>query len=149
MAVTFIGMRAYLHMSPNTDLNIAGYNIHHLFTGLILIALGGIAAVVLPATHRHARNAVIIFGIGLSLALDEWLYLIVTDGTNASYLLPVSFWGGAAAVTLAVVYTLVVAKTVPAVPRSTASAPHSAESAPAPARQFDPRSATAPDRPDR
>ena len=112
MGVTFIGMRAYLHTSPNTDLNIAGYNIHHLFTGLILVMLGGITAVVLPAAHRHARNALVIFGIGLALALDEWLYLIVTDGTNASYLLPVSFWGGLATVTLAVAYALVLSRLV-------------------------------------
>ena len=107
MGVTFVALRAYLHLSPNTDLNVAGYNIHHLFTGLILITLGGIAAVVLPATHPHARTALTIFGVGLALALDEWLYLIVTDGTNASYLLPVSFWGGFAAVALAVVYAVV------------------------------------------
>ena len=112
MAVTFAGMRAYLHMSPNTDLDIAGYNIHHLFTGLILLTLGGVAAVVLPAAHRHARNALVIFGIGLALALDEWLYLIVTDGTNASYLLPVSFWGGLGAVVLAIFYTGVISRLV-------------------------------------
>jgi hypothetical protein len=36
----------------------------------------------------------VVFGVGLSLALDEVVYLIATDGSNASYLLPVSFWGG-------------------------------------------------------
>ena len=106
MAVTFVMMRGYLHLSPNTDLTVAGYDIHHLFTGLILITLGGIAAVVIPPAHRHAPTAVTVFGVGLALALDEWLYLIVTDGTNASYLLPISFWGGFAAVMLAVVYSL-------------------------------------------
>jgi hypothetical protein len=112
MGATFVVMRAYLHMSPNTDLNIAGYNIHHLFTGLILITLGGIAAVILPAGHFHARTALTIFGVGLALALDEWLYLIVTDGTNASYVLPVSLWGGFAAVTLAVAYAVVLSRLV-------------------------------------
>ena len=112
MVATFVGMRAYLHMSPNTDLTIAGYDIHHLFTGLILITIGGIAAVILPSAHRHARTALAVFGVGLALALDEWLYLIVTDGTNASYLLPVSFWGGFAAVALAVAYALLLARAV-------------------------------------
>lgn len=110
MALTFILMRAYLHTSPNTDLDIAGYNIHHLFTGLILVTIGGIAAVVLPTMDRWALPAVAVVGVGLSLTLDEWLYLIVTDVTNASYLLPVSFWGGLVAVTLAVVYALVLAR---------------------------------------
>jgi hypothetical protein len=105
MTVTFAVMRAYLHASPNTDLNIAGYNIHHLYTGLVLLTIGAIPAVILPHHHRWASPAVALFGVGLALALDEWLYLIVTDGTNASYILPVSFWGGFAAVALAVIYT--------------------------------------------
>lgn len=110
MLITFAVMRALLHSSPNTDLDIAGYNIHHLFTGLILVTFGGIAAVVLPPRHRFAVPAVVAFGVGLALALDEWLYLIVTDGTNASYILPVSFWGGLAAVAIATLYTWVLSR---------------------------------------
>jgi hypothetical protein len=106
MAATFAVMRAYLHMSPNSDLTIGGYNIHHLFTGLVLLTLGGIAAVIVPPRSQLSLSAIVIFGVGLALALDEWLYLIVTDGTNASYLLPVSFWGGFAAVVLATGYAL-------------------------------------------
>lgn len=110
LAATFVVMRGYLHASPDTDLTVAGYNIHHLFTGLLLLTLGGIPAVVLPQHHRYSQPAVALFGVGLALALDEWLYLIVTDGTNASYLLPVSFWGGLAAVALAIGYTLLVSR---------------------------------------
>ena len=111
MALTFGVMRAYLHWSPNTDLNVAGYNVHHLFTGLVLLTLGSIPAVLLPRTHRASLPALAVFGVGLSLALDEWLYLIVTDGTNAAYITPVSFWGGLVAVTLAIGYAWVVART--------------------------------------
>ena len=110
MLATFAVMRTYLHWFPNTDLIVFGYGVHHLFTGLILVALGGIAAVLLPESHRLSLLAVVTFGVGLSLALDEWLYLIVTDGTNPSYLLPVSFQGGAAAVVVAAVYALLVGR---------------------------------------
>jgi hypothetical protein len=110
MGVTFAVMRAYLHISPNTDLNIAGYNIHHLFTGLVVLTLGGIPAVLLPQRHRFAPLALVTFGVGLALTLDEWFYLIVTDGTNASYVLPVSFWGGFTAVALAAVYAWVISR---------------------------------------
>ena len=110
MGLTFALMRAYLHTSPNTDLNVAGYNIHHLFTGLVVLTIGGIPAVLLPHRHRLAPYAVAVFGIGLALALDEWLYLIVTDGTNASYLLPVSFWGGLVAILLAMAYAGVISR---------------------------------------
>jgi hypothetical protein len=112
MAATFAVMRAYLHMSPNSDLTIGGYNIHHLFTGLVLLTLGGIAAVIVPPRSQLSLSAIVIFGVGLALALDEWLYLIVTDGTNASYLLPVSFWGGFVAVVLATGYALALGHTL-------------------------------------
>lgn len=110
MALTFAVLRGYLYLSPNTDLNVAGYNIHHLFTGLAILTVGGVAAVVLPAAHRWSLAAVAVFGVGLSMALDEWVYLIVTDGTNESYLLPVSFWGGFVAIAFAVVYALVIGR---------------------------------------
>lgn len=118
MAITFLVMRAYLHWSPNTDLDIAGYNVHHLFTGLVLLTLGGIPAVLLPPTHRLALPVIAIFGAGLSLALDEWLYLIVTDGTNASYVTPVSFWGGLAAVTVATLYAMFIGSIAQRLPRA-------------------------------
>lgn len=110
MALTFAVLRAYLYLSPNTDLSVAGYNIHHLFTGLAILTVGGVAAVVMPTAHRWSLAAVAVFGVGLSMALDEWVYLIVTDGTNEAYLLPVSFWGGFVAIAFAVVYALVIGR---------------------------------------
>src|SRR5262245_34599521 len=103
---TFVVVRLCLHASPNSDFNVAGYNIHHLFTGLLLIAFCGIPLVVLQVNHRLLDAAAVGFGAGLSLALDEWVYLIATDGSNASYLLPVSFWGGIVMVGMACLFLL-------------------------------------------
>jgi hypothetical protein len=104
LAATFAVVRLFLHMSPNSDFNIGPYNVHHLFTGLLLITFCGIPLVVLQGDQRILDVATVGFGVGLSLALDEWIYLIVTDGSNASYLLPVSFWGGVAMVGMACLY---------------------------------------------
>ena len=104
MIATFTLLRLYLYFSPDTDLNVAGYNIHHLFSGLLLIAAGGIPLAVFHGSARNLKLPLIAFGIGLGMALDEWVYLIATDGTNASYLLPVSFWGGVIVVALACLY---------------------------------------------
>lgn len=93
--LTFIVLRIYLHFFPNTDFNVGRYNIHHLYSGIILVALGGVPLVLLEHDGRAHKIALVVFGIGLSMALDEWVFLIATDGTNASYSLPVSFWGGA------------------------------------------------------
>lgn len=106
MLGTFVVLRAWLHLSPDADFDVAGYNVHHLFTGLVLIAAGGIPLAVLGAAGRGLDVARVAFGAGLGMALDEWLYLIATDGSNAAYLLPVSLWGGVAAVALAAAYAL-------------------------------------------
>jgi hypothetical protein len=107
LAGTFTIIRAYLHISPNTDFNVGPYNIHHLFTGLLLITFCGIPALLFKERSRLTDAATVGFGIGLSLALDEWVYLITTDGSNASYLLPISFIGGVVCVGLACIYVLV------------------------------------------
>jgi hypothetical protein len=101
LVITFVVLRSYLHMSPDSDLNIGPYSIHHLFTGLLLIIAGGIPLAICHGNAKALDLAAVAFGVGLSMALDEWVYLITTDGSNSSYLLPISFWGGAVMVGLA------------------------------------------------
>ena len=106
LVVTFVVLRAYLYVSPNTDFNVGAYNIHHLYSGLVLIVLGGLPLAMFHGQSRFLDGAALVFGVGLSMALDEWVYLIATDGSNASYLLPVSFWGGVIAIGVACLYAL-------------------------------------------
>jgi hypothetical protein len=103
---TFAVLRLALVISPNSDFNVGGYNVHHLFLGLLLITLGGVPLALIRGSTRRMDAAVVIFGAGLAMALDEWVYLIATDGSNASYLLPVSFWGGVIVVGLALAYAV-------------------------------------------
>lgn len=102
--VTFAALRISLHLSPDSDFNIGGYNVHHLFTGLLLITVGGVPLALFRGSTRRLDLCLIVFSVGLAMALDEWVYLITTDGSNASYLLPISFWGGVAVVGLACAY---------------------------------------------
>lgn len=106
MLLTFVALRLSLQLSPDSDFDVAGYNIHHLFTGLLLVTIGGVPLAIFRGTSRRLDVALIIFGVGLAMALDEWVYLIATDGSNASYLLPVSFWGGVVVVGLACAYAV-------------------------------------------
>ena len=108
MAATFAVLRLALAASPGADLDVAGYNVHHLFTGLLLVAAGGLPLAIRGGGGRAGTAARAVFAVGLAMALDEWVYLIATDGSNASYLLPVSLWGGVAVVGLAIVYALAV-----------------------------------------
>jgi len=107
MVVTFVIVRSMMQLSPDSDFNVGRYNIHHLFTGLLLIAAGGIPLALFPGNSLLTDAMAVVFGAGLSLALDEWVYLIATDGTNASYLLPVSLRGGMAMIGLAVAYVAI------------------------------------------
>jgi hypothetical protein len=107
MLVPVALLRLALHASPDQDFDVAGYNVHHLFTGLVLVTLGGIPLALSAGGGRWRDAAVACFGVGLGLALDEWVYLIATDGSNASYLLPVSLWGAVVALGLAVAWVAV------------------------------------------
>ena len=106
MIGVFVVLRISLHLSPNSNFNVGGYNIHHLFTGLILIMLGGVPLVISHLGTKLGLLATAIFGVGLGMALDEWVYLITTDGSDESYLLPISFWGGVAAIAVAIAYAV-------------------------------------------
>ena len=108
LLVTFVVVRLALWRSPESDFDIGGYNIHHLFTGLLLATAAGVPLVLRPGRSRGLDIACVVFGAGLALSLDEVVYLIATDGSNASYLLPVSFWGGVIVVGLGVAWLVAV-----------------------------------------
>jgi hypothetical protein len=106
LVITFIVLRFYLHLFPSANFDVGSYNIHHLFTGLLLITFAGLPLVLFEGSNRALDVAAVIFGVGLSMALDEWVYLIVTDGSDTSYLLPVSLWGGVVMIGLASIYII-------------------------------------------
>lgn len=110
LLATFIILRIYPHLSPNTDLKIGPFNIHHLFIGLLLMTFCGIPLILFPQKNRLLGAAAIGYGAGLGMALDEWVYLIATDGSNASYLLPISLLGGVMMVAIACMYLFVLMK---------------------------------------
>lgn len=109
LILTFIFLRVSLYISPNSNFDVAGYNIHHLYTGIVILTLAVIPLLFVRLSQRMNNILIIVFGIGLSLILDEWVYLIATDGSDASYLTPVSFWGGVIVIGLAIAYILVIA----------------------------------------
>lgn len=108
LVVTFVATRVYLHASPHSNFAVLGYNVHHLFTGLLLLVAGGVPLVLRSGRTRSLDACALIFGAGLALCLDEWVYLIVTDGSDESYLLPASLWGGVVMVGLGACYVLAV-----------------------------------------
>jgi hypothetical protein len=107
MLGTFLGFRLVLHLRPDTDLFVAGYEVHHLYTGVLLMALFGLPPMVSESHKPISMLNACGFAIGLTMALDQWVYLITTDGTNASYITAWSLWTGALMVLLGAIYALV------------------------------------------
>ena len=101
---TFVFLRVSLYLSPNSNFDVAGYNIHHLYTGIVVLTIAVIPLLLFKDHGRIIDILIIIFGIGLSLVLDEWVYLIATDGSDTSYLSPESFWGGVIVISITVAY---------------------------------------------
>ena len=116
LLVTFAGFRVVLHLRPDTDLFVAGHDVHHLYSGVLLMTIFGIPAVI--ADRPLSRLNVVGFGVGTAMALDQWIYLITTDGTNASYITPWSLWTGAVMVLLGVAYAVIVGRGLRKPPRS-------------------------------
>ena len=116
LLTTFAGFRVVLHLRPNVDFVVAGYDVHHLYTGVLLMAIFGIPAVI--AGQPLSMRTVVGFGVGTAMALDQWIYLITTDGTNASYITPWSLWTGGVMVLMGVAYALIVGWFVRNPPRS-------------------------------
>ena len=110
LVATFVVIRAAMLVRPNADFDVGGYNIHHLFTGLLLVVVCGVPLVVAPDEGRVGDVLTAGFGVGLSLALDEWVYLIATDGSNAAYLTRVSLVGGIVMVGAAAAYAILSAR---------------------------------------
>jgi hypothetical protein len=94
LAVTFIGQRLYLHfVNPNTDLYIAGHNVHHLFVGAVMAIPAAFVLAFRPGEPWLTFAALAMLGSGSAMVLDQIVFLIATDGSNASYLKPISLWG--------------------------------------------------------
>ena len=52
LVATFLVIRFYLYFSPDSDFNVGAYNIHHLFTGLVLVTFCGIAVILFQGRRR-------------------------------------------------------------------------------------------------
>jgi hypothetical protein len=93
LVVTFIAQRLCLHLiNPDMDLYILGHNVHHLFVGAAMVIPAAFVLAFQPAAALLRLGALAALGSGSAMVLDQMIYLIATDGTNASYLKPISLW---------------------------------------------------------
>ena len=74
MLLTFLGQRLFLHLvNPDADFYVAGYNVHHLYTGA-LIALPAAFVVAFVVQAGWVRwLALVALGTGSSTARPMWM----------------------------------------------------------------------------
>lgn len=108
MVLSVVVLRAYLHRYPDTDLIIAGREVHHLFTGLLFVLVPAwLLAYGLTGSARDL--ALVTLGAGSGTVLDELVFLIWTAGTNQDYVGKTSVRGAVGATAVAVVVLLAMA----------------------------------------
>ncbi len=103
LLITLIVLRIFLSIFPSANLDIGKYNIHHLFVGAFLI----IVAVIFFVFDIVNNFLIVLAGFSSGLILDEIVYLIATDGSDASYLTAVSLLGVIISTSIIIVITFI------------------------------------------
>jgi len=107
MLATFAGQRLFLHLVGVHHVHASGVLVHHLFFG-VLIVIPTAFVLALGAPNRAlAVLSRMALGIGSAMVLDEMVYLMATQATDADYVSPLSFWGAVILVTLAALLLLI------------------------------------------
>jgi hypothetical protein len=104
MLATVFSLRLYLHLVHVRHIYPGGYLVHHLFVG-VLIQIP--AAFLVAFGVRHRVMARVALGIGTGLILDEIVYLVATQGSDADYVSRLSLQGSIVLILLAAVSLLV------------------------------------------
>lgn len=102
MILTFTIQRLILHhSSPDTHVFIAGYLVHHLFTGAMMLIPSAFLIAFGSRSRRVTALARMLMGVGTAMVLDEVVFLVCTDGSGVAYRNRVSFWGAFVLIALA------------------------------------------------
>jgi hypothetical protein len=107
MLATFAGLRLYLHLVHVRHVYPGGYLIHHLFIGVLILIP---ASFLMAFSPRHRVLQVLApatVGIGSAMTLDEFTYLVATQGSDADYVSHVSLIGAMVCIVLAVILLLI------------------------------------------
>ena len=103
LIITLIVLRIFLSNFPSANLDIGKYNIHHLFVGAFLI----IVAIIFFVFNIVNNFLIALAGFSSGLILDEIVYLIATDGSDASYFTSVSLLGAITSTAIIIVITFI------------------------------------------
>ena len=98
MLGTVAVLRLYLHLVQVRHIYPGGYLVHHLFFGVAIVIP---TAFVLAFGNRHRALACVALGVGAGMVLDEVVYLVATQASDADYVSRTSWLGSMVLVALA------------------------------------------------
>src|SRR6478672_7286787 len=104
MLTTFVGQRLYLHLIRVQHVYPAGYLLHHLFTGTLIVIPSAFILAFGTRNRPLTFVAPATLGIGSAMILDELVYLIATKATDKDYISPLSLWGATIFISVAVLF---------------------------------------------
>jgi hypothetical protein len=99
---TIVVVRISLFLAPRLNVYIGKYNVHHLYTGAVLLVLD---TVLLIAGAINAYT-VVLAGVAVALILDELGYLVTTSGADKAYFARKSYTQMCISVATTLVFTL-------------------------------------------
>ena len=102
LLATFAAQRLYLHLIGVHHVYPGGFLVHHLFFGLALVMPAAFVLAFGPRSRRTAMLSRVALGIGSAMILDEVVYLIATEASDADYISPLSLKGAIVFITLGV-----------------------------------------------
>lgn len=106
MLATFCGQRLYLHLVRVQHIYPGGHLLHHLFTGALITICSGFILAFGTRSRLLDNVAPAALGIGSAMVLDEVIYLVATQATDADYVSPLSLWGAIFFITVATLLLL-------------------------------------------
>ena len=104
--------RLFLFLNPGAGgSTVLGVHVHHLLVGIVLVCIGGVPAVLLRSDDFLTTVATSVFGLGIGLALDEWVLFVIREtAPDAPYMSASSLAGAIVLVALVCGYVFLVGR---------------------------------------
>jgi hypothetical protein len=104
--------RLFLFLNPGAGgSTVLGVHVHHLLVGILLVCIGGVPAVLLRSDDFLKAIATSVFGLGIGLALDEWVLFVLREtAPETPYMNASSLAGAVLLVALVCGYVILVGR---------------------------------------
>ena len=89
---TLLATRIFLHYFISINISFLKYHIPHLFLGIILL-FSALPFLLFNFSYKIKTYAIAFTGIATAFIIDEYAFLVFTNGTDPAYIGSVSVYG--------------------------------------------------------